>query len=141
MTDKQSQDAPQPASIQEVDRIRDIIFGSQMRDYDQQFQAMRREIKRLQEEIGRLEEQDSSQAQDLDDQVKALRKANSDLRRELRKADANLREDLDQIAAQLTDAKVDRAVLGDLLIELGTQLKTGQSVVDMLADLGATEQD
>ena len=33
MTDKKAKAAPETGSVQEVDRIRDIIFGSQMRDY------------------------------------------------------------------------------------------------------------
>jgi len=39
------------ANSQDVERIRDIIFGSQMRDYQQQFEALQRDLARLQQEI------------------------------------------------------------------------------------------
>jgi hypothetical protein len=39
----------------------------------------------------------------------------------------------------MTD-KVDRVAMGDLFIELGTHLKTGGSLADLLKDLGELEQ-
>ena len=85
MTGKQTKATSQAESAQEVERIRDIIFGTQMRDYDQQFQTMQRDLERLEQEIDRLNEQ-------LVDQDDAHGKKLQSLRREMRKADDSLRE-------------------------------------------------
>jgi predicted nucleic acid-binding Zn-ribbon protein len=129
MTDEQANAMSQVESAQEVDRIRDIIFGPQMRDYEQRFQIIQRDLDRLQQEIDRLAEQlteqDSSQGKKL-----------QNLRREMRQADEDLRDELRQTAQNLMTDKVDRVALGELFIELGTHLKTGGSLADVLESLG-----
>ena len=105
---------------QEVDRIRDIIFGSQMRTYEGNFQTIQRDLERLMHEIERLNEKTDEQDRNHIQKLQALE-------RELRKADDNLRSELRETAFKLTDEKVDRQVLGDLLIELGSQLKSAGS--------------
>ena len=134
MTDKQAKATSQVESAQEVGRIRDIIFGAQMRDYDHRFQTVQRDLERLQQEIDRLAEQ-------LADQDSVQSKKLQDLRRETRKADDDLREELRQTAQELTTDKVDRMTLSELFIELGTHLKTGGSMADLLKGLGELEQD
>ncbi len=54
------------------------------------------------------------------------------LRQELRKANSDLREELRLLSQRLTDEKTDRAMLGDLFVELGNHVKTGGSLADML---------
>jgi len=134
MTDEQPKATSRAESIGDVEHIRDIIFGAQMREYEQQFQNARRDLERLQREIDgladRLADQDSSQNKKL-----------QDLRREMRKADDGLRHELRETSQKLTDEKVDRAVLGELFIELGTHLKEGGSIGDLLRGLGGLEQD
>jgi predicted nucleic acid-binding Zn-ribbon protein len=129
MADEQANAMSQVESAQEVDRIRDIIFGPQMRDYEQRFQIIQRDLDRLQQEIDRLAEQlteqDSSQGKKL-----------QNLRREMRQADEDLRDELRQTAQNLMTDKVDRVALGELFIELGTHLKTGGSLADVLESLG-----
>ncbi len=129
MTDKQTKATSQLESVQEVDRIRDIIFGPQMRDYEQRFQTVKRDLDRLQQEIDRLTEQ-------LADQDSSQGKQLQKLRREMRQADDDLRDELRQTAQKLTTDKVDRVALGELFIELGTHLKTGGSLADLLESLG-----
>ena len=132
MADKQTHATSEVEGVQEVDRIRDIIFGPQMRDYAQRFQTVQRDLDRLQQEIARLTEeladQDSSQGKKL-----------QDLRREMRQADSDLRDELRQTAQKLTTDKVDRVALGELFIELGTHLKEGGSLADVLKGLVETE--
>lgn len=134
MKDKQSQAETEKGAVQEVDRIRDIIFGSQMRDYDQNFQAVQRDLERLQGEIDRLTEQ-------LADQDSEQSKKLQTLRREMRETDDGLRGELRQTAQQLATDKVDRAALGELFIELGTQLKTGGSLAALLKGLEEKETE
>ena len=63
---------------QEVDRIRDIIFGSQMRTYEGTFEAIQRDLERLSHEIERLndktDEQDRNQSKKLPKLLKILKR-------------------------------------------------------------------
>lgn len=73
MTQKPVQ--PSAASTpQEVDRIRDIIFGPQIRDYEQRFQALQRDAERLQQEIDRLTEQLADQDGEQNKRIQAVRR-------------------------------------------------------------------
>ncbi len=129
MTDKQTKATSPLESSQEVDRIRDIIFGPHMRDYEQRFQVVQRDLERLQQEIDRLTEQLTDQDSDQGKKLQILR-------REMRQADDDVRGELRQTTQKLTIDKVDRLALGELFIELGTHLKTGGSVTDLLKSLG-----
>ena len=128
MDEKQTETGSGIDPSQEVQRIRDIIFGAQMKDYDGRFQIVQRDLDRLQEELDRLSEQ-------LSDQDSNQNKKVNQLRRDLRKADDGLRDELRQTAQTLAVDKVDRAVLGELFIELGTHLKKGGTLADLLQEL------
>jgi predicted nucleic acid-binding Zn-ribbon protein len=120
------------ATSQEVDRIRDIIFGPQMRDYEQKFNTVQRDLDRLQQELDRLNEQLTDQDSNQSKKLQALR-------RELRQADDDLRDELRQTAERLITEKVDRVALGDLFVELGNHLKTGGSLADLLKSVTEAE--
>ena len=83
-----------------VDRIRDIIFGPKMRDYEQRFEALVRDLGRLQGEIDRLGEQ-------LTSKEAVQTKAVQGLRQELRQADGELRSEtkgeLGRLAGQMAE--------------------------------------
>jgi predicted nucleic acid-binding Zn-ribbon protein len=119
-------------TAQEVERIRDIIFGPQMRDYEQRFQAVQRDLSRLQQELDRLTDQLSEQDREQGKKLQSLRG-------EMRQADDDLRAEVRQKAQQLMTDKVDRVALGELFIELGTHLKAGGALADLLQVLGASE--
>ncbi|MFN8474053.1 MAG: hypothetical protein U0822_17815 [Anaerolineae bacterium] len=116
-------------SPKEVDRIRDIIFGGQMREYAQRFHSIERDLERLQSALDTLNEQLADQGRDHDKRMQTLRK-------EVRQADDDLRGELRHTAERLSDEKVDRQALGELFIEMGNQLKAGGSLVDMFKNLG-----
>jgi hypothetical protein len=116
------------ANDQEVDRIRDIIFGPQMRDYDQRFRVVQDDLDRIQRAIDRLGEVQSEQETSFNKKLQAMRT-------ELRQDDDSLRAELRQAVEKLTEDKVDRINLGDLLIQLGTQLKRSGSDSNLLAGL------
>jgi hypothetical protein len=59
----------------------------------------------------------------------------------MRQADDDLRDELRQTAQALITEKVDRLALGELFVELGTHLKTGGSLADLLRSLGEKAQD
>ena len=134
MSDEQAQAIASVEAAREVDRIRDIIFGPQMREYGQRFENVQRDLDRLQGEIDHLVEQLTDQAGDQSKKLQALR-------REMRQADDGLREELRQTAQMLVADKVDRVALGELFIELGTHLKAGGSLADLLKIVEETEQD
>jgi predicted RNase H-like nuclease (RuvC/YqgF family) len=118
----------------EVDRIRDIIFGSHMRTYDGNFQTIQRDLDRLQQEIERLNEKLIEQEESQSQKVQALE-------REIRKVDDRLRTELRETAQKLTDEKVDRQMLGDLFIELGNQLKSNGSLAGALKEILEPKED
>jgi len=118
------------ATPQDVERIRDIIFGRQMRDYEGRFSAVMRDLERLQQEIDRLTEALAEQDTDHAKKMQALRQ-------ELRAADDGIRSELRDTAQRLTADKVDRVMLGDLLIELGTHLKAEDGLGSLPIDLQA----
>ncbi len=117
---------------QEVDRIRDIIFGPQMRDYEQRFQAQQRDLDRMRQEIERLQEQLAEQDGEQNKRLQAAR-------RDLRQSDEDLRAELRQTTQTLSFEKVDRAALGELFVNLGTHLKTGGSLANILTGLVPSE--
>ncbi len=84
-----------------VKRIRDIIFGPKVRDYEQRFEALTRDLGRMQEELDRLAEQltakDATQGKNL-----------QALRQELRQADSELQTSLKTEAARLTSQMADQ---------------------------------
>ena len=123
-----------PSHSQDVERIRDIIFGSQMRDYSQRFEAVERDLARLQGEIDRLTEQLAEQDSDQTKKLQALR-------RDMRQADDDLRNELRETAQRLSTEKVQRIDLGRLFLELGNHLTEGRSVGDLLENLVGGERE
>lgn len=134
MSDDRVQAVPGPETAEELGRIRDILFGANVRDFQQRFEQNRRDLERLQAEINHLREQLAEQDAG---QVKKLQA----LSRELRDADEALRVELRETADRLTDEKTDRAHLGELLIELGTTLKKGGSAESLLKALAVTAKE
>ena len=134
MANKQTEAPSQVESAREIHRIRDIIFGPQMRDYEQRFQMLQRDLERLRQEVDHLTDQLSEQAGNQDKKLQSLRG-------EMRQVDDELRDELRQTVQGLASDKVDRVSLGELFVELGTHLKVGGSLADVLKDLLAAEQD
>jgi hypothetical protein len=116
-------------AMQDVGRIREIIFGSQMRDYEQRFRLLQQDLEGLQGELEALREQTSTQDKELD---KKLQKLRDDMRR----SDDGLRAEMREAVDRLTMDKVDRSTLGDLLIELGNRLKQDSALGSLLETLG-----
>jgi phage-related minor tail protein len=165
-------------STDKVERIREIIFGAQMREYTQKFDLTNREMTRLNREIERLNQQlrdqealfkrqlrdelerltaqlqemdkrQSQQLQELDRQqtqeVEALEQKQAQRIQELdqvmHRSDRELLNKLRELSEQLNHMKVDRATLGELLMELGSGLKNNApaalaSEIDVLDELG-----
>ena len=125
---EKTQSEVQPKSIQDIERIRDIIFGTQMRQYEQLVTTLQQDIQRLEHEIVSLNEQAAERESN---QTKAIHL----LRQEMRDADQSLRNEARQLTQQLEQEKVGRALLGELFIELGGQIKSGGSLANLLSGL------
>lgn len=115
-------------SEQEIERIREIVFGTQMRQYASSIAMLQQDVERLGQEVanlnGQLAERDASQAKT----VQALRQ-------EFRDADQSTRNDLRLMAQQVEDDKMGRDQLSGLFIELGNQIKEGGSLANLLQNL------
>ena len=133
MTDHTTTSLPQPQSLKDVDRIRDIVFGGQMREYAGRFATIQRDLDRLQAEIDQLTESLTDQGRDFDKRLQQLK-------RDTRQSDDDIRAELRATSEKLTDEKVDRLALGELFVELGNHLKAGGSLADVLKSLSQIEQ-
>lgn len=133
MTDQTASALPQPQSLRDVDRIRDIVFGGQMREYAGRFANIQRDLERLQGELDQLNEALSDQGRDFDKRLQQLK-------RDTRQSDDDIRAELRATSEKLTDEKVDRLALGELFVELGNHLKAGGSLADVLKSLSQIEQ-
>ena len=113
---------------QGVNRIRDIVFGPQMREYEQRFQQIKNDLERMQQEMERLSDKL------IDQDAEQLKKLQA-LQQDMRKSDDTLRNELRESSQKLTDEKVDRVTLAELFIELGNNIKSGGSLTDLLGML------
>jgi hypothetical protein len=135
-------DAQDAAQVESVDRIRDIIFGPKMRDYDQRFEALVRDVGRLQGDIDQLSEKLTSKDAA---QVKAVQS----LRQELRQADGEIRSEMKGEAARLGNQMAEQNAaqtvsLGNLRQELNrADSDLAEKVKLQIEDLSAqmSEQD
>jgi septal ring factor EnvC (AmiA/AmiB activator) len=128
MPDQSVPAAPLSQSQGDVERIRTILFGQQMRDYEQRFVAFQRDLTRFQGELERLGEELTAKDAEQSKKLQALRG-------EMQRADNEARDELRQTAQKLSDEKVDRALLGDLFIELGNHLKDGGALPHLLTGI------
>ena len=139
------------ASGSNIDQLRDIIFGGQMREYEKRFARMEerlaKEVADLREEVRQrcatLERYARDELQSATERITASSELASKQHRELRaqlleqtqtltddtqRRAAELRAVMDRDTAQLRDEKADRTALSDLLLELALRLR-GESVV------------
>jgi hypothetical protein len=151
-------------SVAEVERIRDILFGSQMRRYEQQFKRMASQLDllgkqfedlrtaveqqqadqeqrahALQEELlrhqGDLEHSVVDRLAKLDSGVEQQATQVRELAAELRKQANDLRSEFAAGLDELGDDKASRLDLADLLMEMGTRLKGQMGFADLLGQL------
>jgi HD superfamily phosphodiesterase len=102
----------QPEADARLDAIKEIIFGQQIREYEQTFSALRDELKA----------QDEQARQELGQSQEYLLQRIEQLQRELTDKMNTQQEKLLQEIARLKDQKADRVALGKMLIQIGTKL-------------------
>jgi transketolase len=153
--------------VAEVERIRDIIFGPQMRTYEQQFKRLMSQIdvqgKQLEELRSALEQQRTNQEsrtrelqqetvqrfteaeQSFSSQLGQLEarveKQGSDVTALTRQTAEDLRKEFTTAVDALEDDKASRDSVGDLLVEMGTRLKQQAGISDLLGQLEGVTQN
>ena len=120
-------DVPESVQGESVDRVRDILFGPKMRDFEQRFEVLSRDMSRLQGDLDQLSEQltatDAGQGKALQGLRQELRQASGDLRSEYKGEVARLGTQLaEQVAAQSTNLQALRQELRQADSDLQTQI-------------------
>lgn len=138
------QPAPQGES---VERIRDIIFGPKMRDYEQRFDAVMRDLARLQQDLdhlgGQLAAKDAAQNKNLQALRQELRQADGELRNELKSEGTRLTAQLaEQHTAQANALQAARQELlqADNLLQAALKAELEQ-LGSTLTDHETTQKD
>ncbi|MEL7145139.1 MAG: hypothetical protein AAFO69_02125 [Bacteroidota bacterium] len=99
-----------PAEIQKINAIRDIIFGHEMADYDQQFKEVNNLI--------------ADNAQSIIDNKEDILQRMDALQEQFNNALRSLETRLTDEIEKLQFEKTDRQVLGTLLEEIGKKIKS-----------------
>jgi DNA repair exonuclease SbcCD ATPase subunit len=104
-------------STEKLERIREIVFGAQMREYTQRFENLNRDVERLQQENARLNEQLAEQnrllAQQLSEQnsqlISSIQEQGGNLNQKLQELDnrqgSQVRALDERLSAQLQDSE------------------------------------
>ena len=151
-TRKKSQSAEDGAMPGSVDKIRDILFGGHIEEYEQRFvrleqlvarfageleertakridaleAQLRKDLDRLGESLKAEQENRSGQtkelARDVKDLGKTVQKQLSDVEAQLRSSERSVRDQLTEQIDALRAEKTDRATLGALLAEVAMRL-------------------
>ena len=143
---KTAKEAAEAAAPPSVDQIRDIIFGSQMQEYEKRFLALEqrllKESKALRDELRdsfkalekrQEEERDLREAASSDfqktfeDKVAELVEHAARDRESLEQALASARDDITSRLDELNRAKTDRQALSTLLKDVASELENGSS--------------
>lgn len=116
------------ASPQDLERVREILFGGVIRDHDARFATLQRDVERLQKALDRanegVENRDSAQSKKLQEARQDFQNSTDEMRAEMRAS-----------VERLSREKVDKEQLGDLFIEMGNQIKGGSMLSSVLGDL------
>ena len=86
-------------STEKLDRIRDIVFGSQIREYTQRFTVINNDLSRLQQQITDLSEQVSQQEKL---QTSRLREQDERLSEQLQEQQRQFSKQIQDLNLQLT---------------------------------------
>jgi hypothetical protein len=124
--------------ITELERIRDIIFGPQMQDYEGQFGRVAAELGLLSQQLGELK---STLAQQRADQEQRLAELESRFGDQTQQLANDLQAEFTEALEALQDDKASRLDMGDILVEMGTRLKQQFGMADLLGPLDDSDGD
>ncbi|MCB9418598.1 MAG: hypothetical protein H6667_02250 [Ardenticatenaceae bacterium] len=146
MSNKKNTSDTQIEMGNDLDQLRNILYGNQARATEQRLNEMEARLEDINQELKtNLDNQISSLSgltdnqfktveeklaqtnanfnQRLEQQISDLRKQLADFRAESRQRDSDLRQEMLTLGAMLDKQKTGRSELGELLVELGQQLQ------------------
>lgn len=146
MSKNKNTPTPKAGSPNDLEQLRDILYGHQARATEDRLNELESRLESVNQELKiNLDEQVTSLTgatdnqfkaveeklqqtianfnQRLDQQINDLRKQIADFRAESRQRDTDLRQEMLTLGAMLDKQKTGRNELGDLLLDLGQQLK------------------
>ncbi len=128
--------APQPNSGNNIEQIRELIFGESMREYERRFIELQ---KRVEKNQARFEETVQELRQQIETANGKGKESLNGLKKELDEAARGIHQELETMKAELLDKiqqlaldKTDRLQLANFLTELALRLK-GEDVLQQLA--------
>lgn len=127
----------EPNPGKNIDQIRDLIFGEQIRDYDRRFKTMEKKLDSLRSSF----EQAASDWEKRYKQQEAYQKEQFDsFQKQIKEVDSRIKKWISKIESQcekLQEDKTDRLELANLLMEISLRLKR-EDLLDQLT--GSSQQ-
>lgn len=146
MSKNKNTSEPKIETGNDLDQLRNILYGNQARATEQRLDDLEARLENLNRELQdnqndrlstltdstekqfnavekKLTQTNTNLNQRLDQQISELRKQLTDFRSESRQRDADLRQEMLTLGAMLDKQKTGRFELGELLVELGQQLQ------------------
>lgn len=99
-------------SISKIETIKNLIFGENIQQYDSEFETLKKDILSKREELRTLVEETNKEINTLVDNL------STDLNIRITEIENNLAEKADDLEGK----KVDKSVLGALLVKIGKQI-------------------
>ena len=117
MAKKNTPEASQeiPASLEvnsKIDAIKQLIFGDNIQAYDSEFEALKEDIKKKKEALESLIDEVREEL------LKNIDNLGTDINIRITELESSLEDKMDN----LDDKKLDRKILGDLLMKLGEKI-------------------
>lgn len=110
--DKQPLATPQVDSVSKIETIKNLIFGENIQQYDSEFEALKKDILAKKEELKLLLEETTQEINTLVDNL------STDLNIRI----TELENEFSDKVEGLESKKVDKKILGDLLVKIGNQI-------------------
>lgn len=128
-------DGNKQTSPDNIDQIRNLIFGEQIQDYDRRFQELVKKLDGLKKMVQTYKDEADNQFSALEKRLnQSIADLQAILQKDLKNQIQSVRQDLHSLEEKqdlLSSDKLDRNQLADQLINLAMQLK-GESILDQI---------
>ncbi len=116
-----------------IDQIRQLIFGDQIQDYERRFQELLKKVDRIDQKVDGNKEAADEKVKTLEEVLgKKLAENHKSIQQELDTKTRSIQQEIQEILQKvidLTEDKIDRGQLADQLIDLAMRLK-GSTILD-----------
>jgi len=134
-----------PTQQNNIEQIRDLIFGQQMQDYQQKFDQLTEEVAEMKRSMNASFEKINKA---LDSLAADGKHANSDLLARINDTDNRFKEmlaatenRLNALLNQLDDQSAKRDQLADYLVEMGNRLRNGAGAASAVGEVESAENE